>query len=245
MSNLLCGGCYANSLNTADTGITVLPISENVKKSACYHSECRKSLVNIVTIERLRAKKSRCDSPASSLHGPGRPTYSSDTPQPKRTKTIPKSQICMFLSCDFCPNDNVKPLHRVASDSVGKTLTDIKRKTVNDQVRTCVSELVDIGDASALEKWYHRACLCSAQHIIYKAEYSDIQLFRSICDEELIISIQNTLTTVMILSFRTDMPGQTEQTQIRLLLEGQSDQGLHCLPFRLHRLDSLLYGRAP
>ena len=24
----------------------------------------------------------------------------------------------------------------------------------------------------------------------------------------------------------------------------QSDQGLHCLPFRLHRLDSLLCGRA-
>ena len=24
----------------------------------------------------------------------------------------------------------------------------------------------------------------------------------------------------------------------------QSDQGLHCLPFRMHRLDSLLYGRA-
>ena len=34
------------------------------------------------------------------------------------------------------------------------------------------------------------------------------------------------------------------QTQIRLLLEEQSDQGLHCLPFRLHRLNSLLYGRA-
>ena len=48
------------------------------------------------------------------------------------------------------------------------------------------------------------------------------------------------------------MSGQTVQTQIRLLLEEQSDQGLeeqsdqglHCLPFRLHRLDSLLYGRA-
>ena len=26
--------------------------------------------------------------------------------------------------------------------------------------------------------------------------------------------------------------------------EEQSDQGLHCLPFHLHRLDSLLYGRA-
>ena len=46
--------------------------------------------------------------------------------------------------------------------------------------------------------------------------------------------------TVMILSFRTDRPGQTVQTQIRLLLEEQSDQGLHCLPFRLHRLDSLV-----
>ena len=51
-------------------------------------------------------------------------------------------------------------------------------------------------------------------------------------------------TTVMILSFRTDRSGQTVQTQIRLLLEEQSDQGLHCLPFRLHCLDSLLYGRA-
>ena len=53
--------------------------------------------------------------------------------------------------------------------------------------------------------------------------------------------IMSTLSTVIILSFRPDMPGQTVQTQIRLLLEEQSDQGLHCLPFRLHRLDSLLY----
>ena len=30
----------------------------------------------------------------------------------------------------------------------------------------------------------------------------------------------------------------------RLLLEEESDQGLPCLPFHLHRLDSLLYGRA-
>ena len=42
----------------------------------------------------------------------------------------------------------------------------------------------------------------------------------------------------------TDRPGQTVQTQIRLLLEEQSDQGLHYLPFHLHHLDSLLYGRA-
>ena len=33
--------------------------------------------------------------------------------------------------------------------------------------------------------------------------------------------------TVMILSFQTDMPGQTVQTQIRLLLEEWADQ-VHC-----------------
>ena len=35
--------------------------------------------------------------------------------------------------------------------------------------------------------------------------------------------------TVMILNFRTDRSGQTVQTQIRLLLVEQSDQGLHYL----------------
>ena len=48
----------------------------------------------------------------------------------------------------------------------------------------------------------------------------------------------------MILSFQTDRPGQTRQTQIRLLLQEQFDQGLHYLQFRLHLLDALLYGKA-
>ena len=50
-----------------------------------------------------------------------------------------------------------------------------------------------------------------------------------------------------ILSFRTDRPGQTVQTQIRVLLEEQSDltdQGLHCLQLRLHLLEALLYDKA-
>ena len=47
------------------------------------------------------------------------------------------------------------------------------------------------------------------------------------------------LTTVMTLSFRTDRFGQTVQTQIRLLLEEQSDQGLHCLLFHLHHFDEI------
>ena len=48
----------------------------------------------------------------------------------------------------------------------------------------------------------------------------------------------------MILSFMTDRSGQTVETQIRLPLEEQSDQGLHCLQFRLHLLDALLYSKA-
>ena len=48
----------------------------------------------------------------------------------------------------------------------------------------------------------------------------------------------------MILSFRTDRSGQTVQTQIRLLLEEQSDQGIHCLLSHLHLLDKILHGLA-
>ena len=44
------------------------------------------------------------------------------------------------------------------------------------------------------------------------------------------LQIKNTTITVMILSFRTYRSGQT-------------DQGLHCLPFRLHLLVTLLYGK--
>ena len=45
----------------------------------------------------------------------------------------------------------------------------------------------------------------------------------------------------MFVSFLTDRSQQTQYTQSRQLL--QSDQGLHCLPFRLHLLDTLLYGK--
>ena len=50
--------------------------------------------------------------------------------------------------------------------------------------------------------------------------------------------------TVMIPNFRTDRSGQTVQTQIRLLLEEQSDQGLHCLLFHLNVFDKIPKGLA-
>ena len=43
----------------------------------------------------------------------------------------------------------------------------------------------------------------------------------------------------MIQNFRTDRSGQTLQTLIRLLLEEQSDSGLHCLLFDLHLFDEI------
>ena len=53
----------------------------------------------------------------------------------------------------------------------------------------------------------------------------------------------DTAEVVMIVSFRTDLSGQTVQTQIRLLLEEQSDQGLHCLQFQLHLSGALHFGK--
>ena len=52
------------------------------------------------------------------------------------------------------------------------------------------------------------------------------------------------LYTVKTLIFRTDRSGQTVQTQIRLLLEEQSDLGLHCLLFHLHHFNKIPYALA-
>ena len=51
--------------------------------------------------------------------------------------------------------------------------------------------------------------------------------------------------SLMDLRFRTDMSGQTVQTQIRLLLKKQSDQGLHCLNFSMNLLEALLHKKTP
>ena len=71
-------------------------------------------------------------------------------------------------------------------------------------------------------------------------DMQNLQINSEFIKSRLIVLI---LFTVMILSFRTDKPGETVQTQI-ILLEEQSDHGLHCLPFRLRRLVSLHYNRA-
>ena len=47
--------------------------------------------------------------------------------------------------------------------------------------------------------------------------------------------------TVIIINIGTDRSEQTVQTQIRLLLMEQSDQGLLCLLFCLHLLNTILH----
>ena len=160
-------------------------------QSAHYHSECRKPIVNKANIEKLKLQTVSLECP---VRGRGHPSTSSpESTRPKRVKTIPKQEVCLFSACGFCPKDSSEPLHRVLSDQMGKNLIEIKQKTLDDQIRTCVAELEDAGDASALEKYYHRRCLRSAQRTFEPTVLSNDQLIRSLCDEQLIYSIQNTL----------------------------------------------------
>ena len=76
---------------------------------------------------------------------------------------------------------------------MGKTLIEVKRLTQNDQVRICVADLVELGDASAQEKYSHRNCLQSAQQTFAKGNYGDDSLICSLCNEQLILAIQDTL----------------------------------------------------
>ena len=56
-----------------------------------------------------------------------------------------------------------------------------------------------------------------------------------------IISLLSYHSTVNFLSIQIDRSEKTVKTLIRLLLQEQSDQGLHCLQFHLHSLDTLLH----
>ena len=76
------------------------------------------------------------------------------------------------------------------------------------------------------EKFHFKCCI-----VIYYSSGELVKIYSSLS------------STVMILIFRTARSGQTVQTQIRLLLEEESDQGIHCLPFHQHYLDTLLYSK--
>ena len=123
-------------------------MSESELKAAYYHSECRKPIVNKRMIERLRLQS---DSLGCPVRGRGRPSTSgTESTRPKRIKTNPKEEVCIFSACSFCPSDTSEPLHRVFSDKMGENFLEIKLKTQDDCVRTCVSELEDAGEMLAV-----------------------------------------------------------------------------------------------
>ena len=168
--------------------------SESERKCVRYHSECRKPIVNMSMIARLRSKRVRSDSPVYLARSAGRPINTTDSARPKRSKSTPKAKVCVFSSCSFCPNDTAGSLHRAFSGGTGESLIEIKLNTQDDHVRTCVSELEGAGDASALEKYYHRTCLRSAQRTFTPVFHSNVPVIRNVCDERLLLSIKNTLS---------------------------------------------------
>ena len=70
-------------------------------------------------------------------------------------------------------------------------------------------------------------------------------LFSEVCKSFLPVIVKNIQVhlayTIIILNIGTDRSEQTVQTQIRLLLMEQSDQGLLCLLFCLHLLNTILH----
>ena len=67
--------CYEQlslgQLDMKQLGDRLGSLSEAERKSVCYHTECRKPIVNKSMIEKLRGKRTRRDSPARSSRGPG------------------------------------------------------------------------------------------------------------------------------------------------------------------------------
>ena len=75
--------------------------------------------------------------------------------------------------------DSFLELLIVGENGIGESLIEIKLKTQDDDVRSCVSELEGAGDVSALEKYYHRTCLRSAQRTFTPVFHSNVQVIRT------------------------------------------------------------------
>ena len=100
-------------------------LSESERKCVRYHSECRKHIVNMSMIARLRSKRVRTDSPVCLARSPGRLINTTGSARPKRTQSTPKANVCIFSSCSFCPNDTAESLHCAFSDGIGESLIEM------------------------------------------------------------------------------------------------------------------------
>ena len=176
-------------------------LSASEQENVWYHSDCRKPIVNQINIEHLRKSKlKRSNTLSGTTQGAEQPSSSTESVRPKRIKIIPKSKVCIFSSCNFCKTTISKDLHLVETDNVGEKLLSIKNQTHDECVRICVSDLHEVGDASAQEKYYHRHCMMYAQRTCTLKIGNRSKLLSAICDEELLVSVQNTLNDGDILT---------------------------------------------
>ena len=57
----------------------------------------------------------------------------------------------------------------------------------------CVSDLQEVGDAAAQEKYYHRNCVLYAKRTCSQVQLDQTKVIRNLCDEEFLLVVQNTL----------------------------------------------------
>ncbi|KAG0717672.1 hypothetical protein GWK47_053947 [Chionoecetes opilio] len=105
-----------------------LGLNEGELKYVRYHSECRKPIVNKNKIERLR-KRSRTESPVCAPRGPGRLQVLWDLFGQSGQRLIPRNKLCLFSNCDSVPRMTQSHCSVILTDSMGKTLLQIKQKT--------------------------------------------------------------------------------------------------------------------
>ena len=154
-----------------------------------YHNECRKPFVNK---DKIRRWKEKAQTMKEGKFQKGRPSISNEVTRSKRAKITPLEKKCIFQTCKFCPQDT-KAVSVVLSNVIGLRLLDIKNNTTDDQVRSCVAELNEFGDARAREKCYHSVCIISAQRTMVRRVNLSSTNVKPFCDDQLICCVQYTL----------------------------------------------------
>ena len=177
-------------------------LTSNDLQGVRYHSHCRKKVVHVQKVKATNNRKSIDDSDGPCSAKRGRPSKADASKNPIRltrnTAHKPKEKICVFSPCIWEGED----LHRVESEPRGRKLIDIKNYTTDDTVRTCLSILVEPGDASAQEIWYHKNCIVYAERTcrIDDVNNKRYSIHRKLLDLEFVASVKLSLADGEILN---------------------------------------------
>lgn len=74
--------------------------------------------------------------------------------------------------------------------------TYIKENTTKVKVSVALADLKDHGDASAMEKHYHRRCLEYEKCTTKEATTEQDQLVKSMIDQQMLTTVRNTITYI-------------------------------------------------